>query len=193
MNTQLADAIKYIQTLVNAGYDNRDTIIENGTGYLEDCNLDKKWINTFISHTTDQLLGNHWKEQSTWNGTTDVDRLDQAFKSMEERGILARQNFTCCSPCGVSEISDEIDKIEKLRPIRGYVFFHSQDTESAVEDGFLHLNFGASDGDGEATKEIGREVCETLMACGLSVEWDGSAKTRIMIPRIDWKKRRMFM
>lgn len=54
---------------------------------------------------------------------------------------MARQNFTCCQTCGLAEIDDEIEVVRaEGRPVRGYAFFHQQDTAGAVEGGSLcHL------------------------------------------------------
>ena len=53
--------------------------------------------------------------------------LNRAFAALEEEGIIARQNFTCCGTCASAEIWDEIDD---SREWKGYVYFHQQDTES---------------------------------------------------------------
>ncbi len=33
------------------------------------------------------------------------ERLTEAFKAMRKKGILARQNFSCCTSCGSSELA----------------------------------------------------------------------------------------
>ncbi|MFF5075260.1 DUF6891 domain-containing protein [Micromonospora olivasterospora] len=63
---------------------------------------------------------------------------------LQELGVLARENFTCCGTCAaapesprlrdrwsgpVSEIHDERDD---SRHWHGYLWYHQQDTESAV-------------------------------------------------------------
>ncbi|GAA1471101.1 hypothetical protein P4N68_08840 [Corynebacterium felinum] len=52
-------------------------------------------------------------------------RLTAAFEQLQERGLLALQDFTCCSTCGHHEAGSRMYKEKK----RGYVFFHRQDTE----------------------------------------------------------------
>lgn len=72
--------------------------------------------------------------------------------------------------------------------VRGYVFYHMQDTESAVEGGGLYLNYGAIQ-DGEAAAiGIGKEIAASLRQQGLQVEDETWAK-RIGV-RLDWKRRR---
>ncbi|MFT5775307.1 DUF6891 domain-containing protein, partial [Hyphomonas sp.] len=72
-------------------------------------------------------------EQENWPVLTDYDRLELAMDTLEDNGIVARQNFTCCGNCGAAEIGVEIEDYEAMGHLaRGYVFFHQQDTESAV-------------------------------------------------------------
>jgi hypothetical protein len=36
-------------------------------------------------------------DQQQWPPVTDCDLLDRAFEELEQAGIVARQDFTCCS------------------------------------------------------------------------------------------------
>ncbi|MFD4948072.1 DUF6891 domain-containing protein, partial [Streptomyces sp. NPDC058409] len=36
------------------------------------------------------------EEQRQWSDLTDADRLEKAFAGLDERGITAREHFTCC-------------------------------------------------------------------------------------------------
>ncbi|WP_017596722.1 DUF6891 domain-containing protein, partial [Nocardiopsis potens] len=91
-------------------------------------------------------------EQERWTGTSDNDRLSAAFAALDEAGITARQNFTCCRSCGLSEIGGEREGA------RGFVFYHSQDTEAAAAGAGLYLAYGGFDGSEETTAAVGREV-----------------------------------
>ncbi len=97
---------------------------------------------------------------------------------------MTRQNFTCCKPCGLAEIGDEL-----RRTSRGYTFFHQQDTASAVGGGGLFLAFAAAADSESAQLAIGSEVVAALTAAGLSPQWNGEVTQRIAIP-FDWKRRR---
>lgn len=129
-------------------------------------------------------------EQAKWPILTDYDRLELAFDMLEDKDIVARQNFTCCGTCGAAEISVEIEEFEAFgRHARGYVFFHQQDTENAIESGSLYLSFGASNNTTVATNlQIGQEVFDTLKAVGLKVHWDGQLEHRIGV-MLDWQRR----
>ena len=130
------------------------------------------------------------EDQLTWPVLTDSDRLELAFDILEDNGIVARQNFTCCGTCGASEIVIEMEDYEVCgRPARGYAFFHQQDTESAVENGNLYLSYGATNtSDEDVLLKIGQEVFRTLKSVGLDTHWDGQLDHRIGI-NMQWQRR----
>jgi len=129
-------------------------------------------------------------EQTKWPVLTDFDRLELAFDMLDDKDIVARQNFTCCGTCGAAEINLEIEEFEAYgRRARGYVFFHQQDTESAVESGNLYLSYGASNNTADAVfLQIGQEIFDTLKAVGLNAHWDGKLEHRIGIT-LEWQRR----
>jgi len=133
----------------------------------------------------------HARAQATWPPVTDCDRLDFAFAELERRGIVARQNFSCCMNCGSKEIWGEVADVQaEGRVIHGCAFYHEQDTRRAAEGGGVLLAFQAdTEGDAAAVK-VGREIVEVLRAHGLSPEWNGTAALRINVP-MDWKRRRV--
>ncbi|XVU29760.1 DUF6891 domain-containing protein [Actinoplanes sp. CA-054009] len=147
------------------------------------------------SHDLDELHGLAWElvppaiaahleEQAAWPDRTDSDRLTSAFRALDRARIVAREEFTCCRTCGVSEIGDEVADGETAR---GFVFYHDQDAERAAAGGSLWLAFG-SFGTVPA-EQVGAEVAAALRAEGLSVDWDGSAGQRLHV-RLRWARRR---
>ena len=123
--------------------------------------------------------------------------LNSAFAALEEEGVIARQNFTCCGTCASAEIWDEIDD---SREWKGYIYFHQQDTESLAESGGTYVGFGsflAYPRDEEkwntlrdAQKEeisalheklsvqlLRETVIPVLEKHGLSVKWNGNYNT----------------
>lgn len=122
-------------------------------------------------------------EQSSWPAETDNDRLTFAFNELTESHITAREDFTCCKTCGTAEIWGEGDPAT----MRGYVFFHSQDTDNAVEGGQLYLAYG-SEKESDVLG-IGKEVVEVLNRHGLATEWSGEVTQRIKIQLDGWHKR----
>lgn len=121
-------------------------------------------------------------EMASWRGETDPERLAGVFAELDESGITARENFTCCRSCGLSEIGAEREGA------RGFVFFHSQ-SESTVESGRLTLYYGGFDGSADTTRAVGHEVADALRAAGLGVEWDGSPDRAVELTGLDWRKR----
>ncbi len=137
-----------------------------------------------------EALREHLLEQAYWPDVTDCDRLDAAFSRLERAGIICRHNYACCGSCGAAEMRDLLDAQRRAgREIRGYAFYHQQDTERAIEGDGLLLNFGAAAGGAAAALAIGREVVAVLAEHGLCVEWNGEWSRRIGV-ELDWKRRR---
>ena len=179
----------HIEQSVTTGFLSCDEVIENAV----DAFCDAHEPDELIPHAeaiAREVIAEHLQEQQSWPPTTDCDRLDTAFAELERAGIVSRQNFTCCNNCGRSEIPDEIDAAAATGlQVRGYTFYHMQDTERALEGHTLHLSFGTpSGGDPSAALKIGQEVATTLRLHGLSVDWDGTPAHRIGII-MDWKRR----
>jgi hypothetical protein len=180
-----------IQVDVKAGFCNRQEVIDSGIDFLLG-DYDVDWIEEHATKITDELLAQHYVEQQSWIAETDCDRLSEAFAELERSGIVARHNFTCCQTCGHSEISYEVEAAEEAgNRVRGYVFYHMQDTESAVRRGYLYLAYGALSGKENESESVAREIVETLMRNGLEPDWNGSIRTRICIRDIKWQWRRL--
>jgi uncharacterized protein DUF6891 len=179
----------WIRREVAAGFSTAGDIAENAVEVLSD-EHDEKVLRTHAMNLTREAIEAHRREQATWPVMTDCDRLDAAFAELERKGIVARQNFTCCQTCGHYEIGDEITVARRAgREVRGYTFYHMQDTESAVEGGGLYLAYGAVPSVDGALVAVGREIVEALHRHGLESKWDGSGNARIFVV-LDWKRRR---
>lgn len=178
-----------IEAKVYAGFDTRDEMIEQYTDYLYE-HGHEEGAAALAARITDEALATHQTRQSTWPDTTDCDRLDAAFETLERRGIVCRQNFSCCGTCGSAEIWDEMKKTyDAGQPVVGYAFFHMQDTESAVKGCGLYLNYGATEEGEDAALAVAQEVVVALNDSGFVTDWNGQWSTRIRVA-IDWKRRR---
>ncbi|MEU8377594.1 hypothetical protein [Streptosporangium sp. NPDC048865] len=124
------------------------------------------------------------EEQASWEGENDPERLSRAFSALEATGITARENFTCCRACGQAEIA-----AAGSPDARGYVYFHSQCTDSAAAGHGLALLYGGFDGSPDTTASIGREIVAALEKTGLPVEWNGDPGQTITVAPLDWRKR----
>ncbi|MEU8760129.1 hypothetical protein [Streptomyces sp. NPDC048659] len=132
----------------------------------------------------DRLWLERVAEQAAWRGETDPERLTRAFAALEEAGVTARENFTCCRRCGEAEIGDDGEP-----DARGFVYFHSQCTDSAVAGHGLTLLYGGFDGSADTSAAIGREVVAALEAVGLRAEWDGEPGRAVTVTPLDWRRR----
>jgi hypothetical protein len=121
----------------------------------------------------------------------DLALVDIAFTAFCDRarsefggGMITGDNLTCCQTCGLAEIESRAAEWEEDaaddRPI-GYAFYHEQDTEGCLAGGDLCLSYGVLQ-EGSATEEqVGHLLTECLRGQGLTVEWDGSVKTRVCV------------
>lgn len=132
----------------------------------------------------DRLWLERVAEQTTWQGETDPERLTRAFAALERAGITARENFTCCRTCGQDEIG-----AESAPGARGFVYFHSQCTDSAAAGHGLRLLYGGFDGSAETTTAVGDEVVAALAAAGLGVVWDRDPGRSIVVSPLEWRRR----
>ncbi|WP_380284850.1 DUF6891 domain-containing protein [Kitasatospora purpeofusca] len=183
----LRDAEERARELIRCGFQEPDEIAESLVDDLDDQGLTVEEAERIVAPLWRERL----REQAAWPETTDIDRLEAAFDALEELGIVAAMDFTCCANCGYAEIGGEAEEDS-----RGFVFFHQQDTERAAEGGALLLRYGGFQVDGEPTEAavrrtagVGRDVAAALTAAGLPVEWDGSPETAIAVTPITWLNR----
>lgn len=179
----------FIWRLVAAGYETPEEIMQAAEDYLAD-DLDPRQIQLASGPMLQRALAAHAEDEATWPILTDCDKLDAAFAALERKGVIARQNFSCCGNCGSTEIWGEIDAARDAGdPAHGYAFFHMQDTERAADGDGLYLNYGAVDEGEAAALAVGHEIVGELEAKGLQTDWNGSWDQRIAVS-LDWKRRR---
>lgn len=185
----LDDVHSTVRAQVAAGFADGDAIIDTTLAIYED-EADPAVLLPYVERFVSEVISAHLDEQAHWPAVTDCDRLDTAFAELEQQGIVCRQNFSCCGTCGSAEIWDELATAEEAGlTVRGYAFYHIQDTESAVDGHGLYLNYGAIE-DGEAAAlQIAREVIATLERHGLRTTWNGRWSQRIGVT-LDWQRRR---
>lgn len=179
---------EYARGVVHGGFTERDEAVEQVTDHFEEEDVTPGTARVVVERVWRERVA----EQDGWPETTDVDRLLAVFDALDRDGIVARADFTCCQTCGHAEIGDEA-----AGSARGYVFFHRQDTEGAVEGGGVWLAFGSlgepadhgATDHAAADEAVAREVVTALTAGGLPVEWNGSVRTRIKAGPMAWQKR----
>ncbi|WP_435299118.1 DUF6891 domain-containing protein [Timonella sp. A28] len=128
--------------------------------------------------------------------------LSRAFNDLNNAGIIARADFTCCGTCASAEIGDERDDTQNWR---GYVYFHTQDTDSIFESRSTYIGYGAFvdahyteqewDALGKKQDKAYEQTTLTLMReevipvfekHGITVDWNGSLRTRILLDNVDY-------
>lgn len=119
------------------------------------------------------------------------ERLGRAFRAMRKAGLLARQNFECCSSCAGYAISQRAEDLissgkKKKEDIKGCCFYHAQDNDDLVMGNAFYLAYGPMGTQKYDTVGLPNEqVAEIIIKClkdeGIEIEWDGSGDTRIFV------------
>ena len=182
------DIVAVVTAMVRGGFEPRDQIWAAVDDICEQGD-DPDALRAFASGELERLWIDQRAVESTWTGRTDCERLDQAFAELEGGGIVCRQNFSCCGNCGAAEIGDEFAEVEATGVrVRGYAFYHQQDTDAAIEGYGVYLNYGAeAPGEGPALA-IAREIVAVLHSHGLKPKWNGNWRERIHVP-LEWRRR----
>lgn len=180
----------FIAQRVAEGFSGEEDIVEETLECFEEEHGDDPAFAPLVQKMAIELLEAHMQEQRKWVEETDCDKLDRVFDELEKHGIVSRQNFTCCQTCGHAEIWEEVEQQKQESEVKGYVFYHWQDTERAVEEGMLYLAYGAVDASDDAAREVADSIVELIRAHGFKVDWNGSLDKRICIEDIKWRRRR---
>ncbi|MFF7992140.1 DUF6891 domain-containing protein [Kitasatospora xanthocidica] len=165
------------------GYTDRARLAEEAEEYLAS-NGRRPLSRAQAEQLADRLWLERVGEQTGWIGETDPERLARAFAALDASGITAREDFTCCRSCGEAEIG-----AAGAQDARGFVYFHSQCTESAAAGHGLSLLYGGFDGSPSTTTAIGHEVVAELTAAGLPAAWNGDPSHAIEIRPLLWRRR----
>jgi hypothetical protein len=178
----------FIARIVASGFELPANVIESAVEvYVEQA--DEDVLRPIAERLTLEAVAAHLIDQATWPEETDCDRLDDAMIELTRNGIVCRQNFSCCGNCGVAEIGEEMAAERRSGvDVRGFAFYHMQDTEAATEGHGVYLNYGALEPGEAAALGVAREIVETVERHGLETAWNGSWNTRIWI-KLDWKRR----
>ncbi|MER7180590.1 hypothetical protein ABT404_14105 [Streptomyces hyaluromycini] len=183
-----ARAEEQVRALLRDGYLGIDRLVEETVYLMEDGGQDgpPPVSSAQAREIVERLWTERVAEQRAWTGLTDPDRLTRAFAALERAGIVAREDFTCCRSCGMTEIGAEA---EDAGGARGFAFFHHQGTRGAAEGHGLSLYYGGFDASAGTTTAVGREVAAALAAAGLSAVWDGNPDKAIELTPLTWHKR----
>lgn len=181
----------FIDMLAKAGFETEEEAVASALGYMEGA-AEESFLRPHAKQMAREAFARQKEEQPHWPAVTDCDRLDSAFAELDENGIIARQNYWCCQTCGNDAIGTEIDELSEMgRKVRGFAYYHTQDTESAVEGYGVCLCYGSVEESEEERIALANEIVSTIEKHGLKPKWNGDLKRRIEVP-LDWKRRREF-
>ena len=121
-------------------------------------------------------------------------KVRKAFAELRKTGAIARMNFSCCMGCA----SSELDGIAEEQGLHRMVYYHKQDGESFKNGYDLHVRYcihaygnlikppkGLAETQEELIKTWGHLICAALRAEGLTVKWDGSTGSTIVVRQIE--------
>jgi hypothetical protein len=127
-------------------------------------------------------------------------RLNEAFRALRKHGLIARQNFMCCSSCACSQIANDAEKlVDKGQKIAGGVFYHKQDGDNLRDGREFYVRFGQIDTQkhgvlGISDEQIGRLVIQEFEKARIRAQWDGNIRTAILVqpgepdPKTIWER-----
>lgn len=177
------EAIHAVRDLVWAGFYDAEEIaiiIE------EDLGEDRNWLR----QEAEKEMARKRAEEATWPATTDCDRLDRVFNTLEAQGILALQDAGLTKSGGIADVTEAYeDAGAEASGIVGFCFYTGQDLEYVMESGQLWLAFGDIRRDDNRGVEIGRRIKHALEDAGFTVEWSGSVGIRILVKSFRWQRR----
>jgi len=182
------DILHWVWSYVWTGEYDADEIpflIEDQLGV--DDEVDEDWLDRVIR----KEVAAKRKAEKTWPKVTDCDRLDRAFTALEKQGIIALHSAGFTQSEGLDEVEEAYHEAGgKKSKYAGHCFYTEQDQEGALEDGGgLFIGFGHLTGDDAKGVEVGQMVRAALAGEGLTVEWDGTIKTRLYIKGFRWQRR----
>jgi hypothetical protein len=115
---------------------------------------------------------------------TDRELLYEAFAALSERGILAVHEVGFDQGDGFDEVY-QLARETIPRPA-GYCFYHSQDADTARAGRGLYLAYGTFSGLDSGECFVAAAIIDELKRWNFDVDWNGSAKQRILLPSFRW-------
>lgn len=197
-----ADTVQYLREQarrdVRGGYAQPSGIVEALVELVEFDPQTEKLVATDRSRAVAEVSeivaeedSRYLAEAASWPPETDCDRIAAVFAELERQGIVARENVGYTQGDLAVEMSANVAELVKAgQPVRGWVGFHGQDVESAVDGRGLFLGFAPTDRQNKkAWVELGTEIVEAFGRAGFKVDWNRNANQRPLLA-VDWKRRR---
>lgn len=188
-----SDVLDRVKLMVELGFESEPEIVDVSGYIFEDepgCPA-MSWI----GRATRERLNDHLQSQNQWQRPTDVERLDGVFDRLRALGILALHYAgETQQQCIQTVMTQTAFARARGAPVRGCLFYSTQDAERAVQGGLLLLGFGALPAERRPSTPadnaaVGEEVADALRSAGFRVEWDGTSSGRLGVD-LTWRAPR---
>lgn len=108
-----------------------------------------------------------------------------AFEALREAGYVAELHVGYT----MSDGWDELGELVVSSGAEGLVFSHGQDSARLAESpADLFVGFDCVSGDAAKMAVIGQAIAQAMTDQGLTVEWNGTAKARVLVKGLDWRQ-----
>jgi hypothetical protein len=182
-----ADIRHWVRSYVWSGeYDGEEVVllIEDQLG--EGDEVDEGWLRGVIRGE----VAAKRKAEETWPEVTDCDRLERAFQALQRQGVIALHRAGFTQSDGLDEVEEDYREAGgKASNYAGHCFYTEQVQEGALDGAGMYIGFGHLSGDDAKGVEVGHLLRAALESEGLSVEWDGTIKTRLFVKGFRWQRR----
>ncbi|MCR8958182.1 hypothetical protein M0765_010725 [Variovorax sp. S2] len=134
-------------------------------------------------------------DEARWPEQTEYDRLEAVFAQLRSEKIIALHRAGNTLSDGHDDVREQWRAAGRLESgTRGCCFYHSQDLDSAVRTGRMHLAFSGGmipeiEQREANTVAIGHRIVELLRAAGFEARWNGDVSQRIEADLGQWRKR----
>ncbi|RJY09271.1 DUF6891 domain-containing protein [Aurantiacibacter aquimixticola] len=184
------DALDYyrdqLRVLVWSGFFNEDDL----ELYCGDLTYDKDSAThvDVLREYGNALMAKKRVAEAGWPARTDWDKLDEVFAALETCDILSLHNVGYTTSDAHDDAWQTIREASD-REYRGFVYYHGQDVERAVDAMPLFLGYDSIAEGEKAKRELGEEIVAAVREGGFAVDWSGDPETRMSIVDLVWKKR----
>lgn len=181
------EVLHWIRTDVWSGeYDEDEVALIIEENLTEDDEIDAAWMREAIRRE----FAAKRKEEKTWPKVTDFDRLELAFLTLEQQGVIALHIAGFTQSDGLDDVVQTYHEAGAEKPnYSGHCFYTTQDMERALDGGGLCIGFGHLSGDDDKGVDVGNRLRVALEQAGLEVSWDGTIRKRLYIEGFKWQRR----
>lgn len=177
-----------------AGMESDQQILDTVVDSCSDCSLTRDEIKKIVEPILQEERAKRNEEYKTWPAETDCDRLDKAFKDLDASGIKPFHHIMTNPSSAEMQVLGEMNEPENSG-YRGCVWYHSQQTQAAVELGTLRLCYApckiapqTKEEEDQLFGAIGKEIVDALAKHGLTSTWDGNSEEQIPVA-LNWQRR----